>query len=124
MRQQSVSGLSNLIEIAFRTPILSLSLYIAPPLEEILKAIIIIILFYKKRIGFLVDAAILGFAVGAGFSFVENSYYLYILNNETILTWILRGFGTAIMHGSTTCLMAIISGYLIERKNFLHITLF
>jgi len=117
-------GIANLIEMTFHTPIKSISLYVAPPLEETLKAIIVIILFYKKRIGFLVDAAIIGFAVGAGFSFVENSYYLSVLNNETIFTWILRGFGTAIMHGSTTCLMAIISGYLIERKNSLHVTLF
>jgi len=113
-----------LIDIIFHIHVATLSLYVAPPLEELLKATIIIILFYKKRIGFLVDAAIVGFAVGAGFSFVENSYYLSILNHETIFTWILRGFGTAIMHGSTTCIMAIISGYIIEKKNSLHIILF
>ena len=106
-----------LVKIIFHIHVATLSLYVAPPLEELLKATIIIILFYKKRIGFLVDAAIIGFAVGAGFSFAENSYYLSMLNHETIFTWVLRGFGTAIMHGSTTCLMAIISGYIIEKSN-------
>ena len=113
-----------LIEIIFHPHVTTLSIYIAPPIEELLKATIVMILFYKKRIGFLVDAAIIGFAVGAGFSFVENSYYLSILNHETIFTWILRGFGTAVMHGSTTCLMAIISGYIIEKNNCTRIKFF
>ncbi len=113
-----------LIEITFHIHVTTLSIYIAPPIEELFKAAIVIILFYKKRIGFLVDAAIIGFAVGAGFSFIENSYYLSILKHETIFTWILRGFGTAVMHGSTTCLMAIISGYIIEKNNCTRIKFF
>jgi len=113
-----------LIEIIFHTHVTTLSIYIAPPIEELFKATIVIIFFYEKRIGFLVDAAIIGFAVGAGFSFIENSYYLSILNHETIFTWVLRGFGTAVMHGSTTCLMAIISGYIIEKNNYTHIKFF
>ena len=113
-----------LIEIIFHMHIATLSLYVAPPLEELLKAVIIIILFYKKRIGFLVDAAIIGFAVGAGFSFIENSYYLSILDHGTIFTWVIRGFGTAVMHGSTTCTMAIISGYIIEKNNSTRIKYF
>ena len=113
-----------LIEITFRIHVTTLSIYIAPPIEELFKATIVIILFYKKRIGFLVDAAIIGFAVGAGFSFIENSYYLSILNHEIIFTWILRGFGTAVMHGSTTCLMAILSGYIIEKNNCTRIKFF
>jgi len=102
----------------------SISIVIAPPVEEILKAIIIIWLFSTKKIGFLTDAAIVGFAVGAGFSLFENSLYLTILTQETFFTWLLRGFGTAIMHGSTTCMVAIISGYLIEKKNKIRLAYF
>jgi len=113
-----------IIKIIFHLQVKTLSLYVAPLFEEFLKATIIIILFYKKRIGFLVDAAIIGFAVGAGFSFIENSYYLSIFTHETIFTWVLRGLGTAIMHGSTTCLMSIISCYIIEKNNSTHLGFF
>ena len=33
------------------------------------------LLVHRHRVGFLVDGAILGFAVGAGFAVVENLYY-------------------------------------------------
>ena len=48
--------------------------YIAPLIEEALKASIVILLFRTNRIGFLVDAGIIGFTVGAGFSLAENIY--------------------------------------------------
>src|SRR5210317_1736491 len=43
------------------------SRYAAPVIEEGLKASVMIFLFRTNRIGFLVDSAILRFAVGAGF---------------------------------------------------------
>ena len=52
------------------------SRYVAPIAEESLKALVIIYLFRSSKIGFLVDSAIMGFAVGAGFALVENFYYL------------------------------------------------
>src|SRR5437868_3984317 len=39
--------------------------YVSPVIEEALKALIIVALIRGHRIGFLVDAAIFGFAVGA-----------------------------------------------------------
>ena len=83
--------------------------YIAPFVEEALKASIIIVLLRTNRIGFLVDAAILGFAVGAGFAIFENMYYLQILPDMQMGTWIVRGFGTAIMHGGATAIFAILA---------------
>jgi RsiW-degrading membrane proteinase PrsW (M82 family) len=47
--------------------------YFAPLVEEALKALIIWVLMRNNRIGFVVDAAIFGFAVGAGFAIFENS---------------------------------------------------
>ena len=82
--------------------------YVAPFVEETLKAIIIIALLRSNRIGFLVDAAIYGFAVGAGFAIFENMYYLQILPDMPLGAWIVRGFGTAIMHGGATAIFAII----------------
>ena len=90
--------------------------YIAPLFEELLKAIYPAILIRTKKVGFMVDAAIYGFAVGTGFALIENVYYLHSLNNQNIFLWIIRGFGTAIMHGGTTTVFAIVSKYLIELK--------
>jgi RsiW-degrading membrane proteinase PrsW (M82 family) len=92
------------------------SWYAAPLVEEALKALIVIVLIQFNRIGFLVDAAILGFAAGAGFAVVENYYYWQqgITSNPGV--WIVRGFGTAVMHGGATALFAIISQRLTERS--------
>lgn len=85
-----------------------LSRYLAPAVEELLKAGFLFFLIYKKRIGFMVDAAIYGFAIGAGFALCENLFYVYSLPDASMLTWIIRGFGTAVMHGGCTALFAII----------------
>lgn len=80
----------------------NLGLKIFPPLvEESLKIIMVLILVRLNKIGFLIDGAIYGFAVGAGFSLIENLYYLYEIKSDNIALWIVRGFGTAIMHGGT-----------------------
>ncbi len=89
--------------------------YGSPLVEEALKAVTIIVLLKKKRIGFTVDAAVYGFAVGAGFSFVENLYYLGALPGGHIILWFARGLGTAVMHGGTTAIFAIITKSLADR---------
>ena len=92
------------------------SRYVSPVLEETLKALVIVYLFRSSRIGFLVDAAIMGFAVGAGFALVENVVYLNVLGSSNMAVWMVRGFGTAIMHGGAAALFAIISQTLTERQ--------
>src|SRR5512143_343443 len=82
------------------------SRYVAPAVEEPLKALPIIAMFAMNRLGFKLDAAIAGFAVGAGFSMVENAWYLYELPGANYSAWLVRGFGTAIMHGGATALFA------------------
>ncbi|MFQ5650619.1 MAG: PrsW family glutamic-type intramembrane protease [bacterium] len=93
------------------------SRYVAPVVEELLKAICVIYLIKTKKVGFLVDAAIYGFAIGAGFALVENVYYLSTLESTNLQLWVIRGFGTAVMHGGTTALFGIISKNLVERKS-------
>jgi RsiW-degrading membrane proteinase PrsW (M82 family) len=89
--------------------------YVGPIAEELLKAIVIVALIWTHRIGFLVDAAIFGFAVGTGFSMVENAYYLEQARDATMGTWIVRGFGTALMHGGATALLGVVALALLER---------
>jgi RsiW-degrading membrane proteinase PrsW (M82 family) len=89
--------------------------YVAPWVEEALKASIVWLLMRNNRIGFLVDAAIFGFAVGAGFAIFENLFYLNVLPQMQLGTWIVRGFGTAIMHGGATAIFAIISHAMLNQ---------
>ena len=91
------------------------SLYAAPVVEEALKAAFVVYLLRRSRVGFVVDAAIHGFAIGTGFAFVENLYYVQATTDATLLTWIVRGFGTAIMHGGATAIVAMVSKTLHNR---------
>jgi len=102
---------------AFQFDLSVYSRYLAPAVEELLKSFFIIYLIKSKKIGFMVDAAIYGFAVGSGFAFVENIYYLQHIESTNILLWIIRGFGTAVMHGGTTASFAILSKSLIDRHS-------
>ena len=91
------------------------SRYAAPLLEESLKALWIVPLIRRRRVGFLVDAAILGFAVGTGFALVENVEYLRALAEPRPLLWLARGFGTAVLHGATTSVFAMLAKGLSDR---------
>ncbi len=91
--------------------------YGAPVVEEILKAAYVFILIRKGKVGFMVDAAIQGFAVGAGFALVENIYYLGSLNETNLLVWIIRGFGTAVMHGGATAIVGVLTKNLVDVRN-------
>lgn len=92
------------------------SRFIAPWIEEVLKAAAIIVLFRLNRIGYKLDAVISGFAIGAGFSVVENIFYLTIFPDYNTGIWLVRGFGTAIMHGTTLALLAAIAHEFAERE--------
>jgi len=91
------------------------SRYVGPIVEELGKALVVVGLIRMHRVGFLVDAAIAGFAVGTGFALVENLYYQHLVPDAGLGTWIVRGFGTAIMHGGTTAIFALISLTMTER---------
>ena len=91
---------------------------LAPIVEESLKAAFVAWLLRTERVGFLVDAAIVGFAVGAGFAVVENLYYIAAGTSLSPPLWIVRGLGTAVMHGSATAVFAITSKALGERYAF------
>lgn len=90
--------------------------FAAPVAEESLKAAFVIVLFARNRIGFMVDAAITGFAVGTGFALAENIYYLYVFPGAPLGVWIVRGFGTAIMHGGAVAIFGVMAQGLTERK--------
>ena len=96
----------------------------APVVEEAAKAVYWIFLIATARVAFMADSAICGFAVGAGFALVENVSYLQLLQRSDLGTWILRGFGTAMMHGGVAAIGAIISAYLLESRQWRGVWLF
>jgi len=93
------------------------SRFVAPWIEEAIKGIVVIGLFRLNRIGFKLDAVISGFAVGAGFSVVENIIYLVRLSEYGAGTWLVRGLGTAVMHGLTLAILAAVAHEFAEREN-------
>jgi protease PrsW len=92
------------------------SRYVAPWIEEALKTILMIMLFRLNRIGYKLDAVISGFAIGAGFSLVENILYLTLFPSYGAGTWLVRGLGTAVMHGTTLAILAAVAHELAERE--------
>lgn len=92
------------------------SRFVAPWIEEAIKTQIMMALFRMNRVGYKLDAVISGFAIGAGFSVVENALYLTLFPTYGTGTWLVRGFGTAIMHGTTLACLAAIAHEFAERE--------
>ncbi len=88
-------------------PTVTFAVLVAPLVEESFKGFWVAWQIKRRQVGFLIDGAILGFATGAGFAIVENIYYLQNLGEVPLLVWAIRGFGTALMHGGTTAILAV-----------------
>lgn len=105
---------SSLID-GMSVPIALVTRLIAPVVEELLKLLFVIYAVRSRRVGFPVDAAIVGFAVGTGFALIENAYYLLAMPSAGVTLWLVRGFGAAVLHGATTAIAAIIAQSLASR---------
>lgn len=98
---------------------------VAGPLtEETAKAAFIAYLILRRRIGFPVDAAQMGFAVGTGFAVVENLEYLRVLGDASFVVWCVRGLGAGMLHGATTAIFAMMSHTAAERHRDRHVIVF
>ena len=91
------------------------SRYVAPVTEEAAKAVLIGLLLARGRVGFLVDAAVQGFAIGTGFAIVENATYLRDFGDAPLMLWAVRGLGTGVLHGATTAMAAIVGKAIADR---------
>ncbi|HEY0592610.1 MAG TPA: PrsW family glutamic-type intramembrane protease [Thermoanaerobaculia bacterium] len=90
--------------------------WVAPLVEETIKAVPLLLLLRRGRVGFLVDAVIFGYAIGTGFALIENIYYLWAFPGSSPLLWLIRGVGTAVMHGATTAMLALATVALQGRR--------
>lgn len=100
----------------YRVPAGVLSRYVAPLTEETIKAGLVVTLVVAAQVGFLVDAAVLGFGVGTGFALFENLSYLHALPGAPVTLWLVRGMGTAILQGGTTAIFAMLSKTYADRR--------
>ncbi len=91
--------------------------FVAPFAEESLKAAFMLLMFARNRLGFMIDAAIVGFGVGAGFAVAENIYYLTLYPQPPFGVFVIRGLGTALMHGGATCIFGVMAQSLTERHS-------
>lgn len=105
-------GLIDTLPIGFS----NYSRFVAPWIEEAIKGLMVIGLFWFNRIGYKLDAVISGFAIGAGFSVVENIIYLTVFPEYGTGTWLVRGLGTAVMHGTVLAIFAAVAHELAERE--------
>jgi RsiW-degrading membrane proteinase PrsW (M82 family) len=95
---------------------MTLSRYVAPVVEESAKAAVLVALVLRRRIGFLVDAGIHGFAVGAGFTLAENFYFWVARPEAGLAVWLVRGSGTAVMHAGTAAIIALAAKATADRR--------
>ena len=72
----------------------------------------------------MVDTAVSGFAVGAGFAVLENLTYIPDLSTSGLIASAVRGLGTAIMHGGTTAIFGAISASMREIRGPRSLTVF
>jgi RsiW-degrading membrane proteinase PrsW (M82 family) len=88
----------------------------APVIEEIAKALYVAWLLRSNRVGFMVDTAVSGFAVGAGFAVLENLTYIPDLSASGLIASAIRGMGTAMMHGGSTAIFGTVSANVSELR--------
>lgn len=108
-------GVNRWLQPALGMDLVSYSKFVAPTFEELLKSVYVVWLIRRSRIGFVADAATYGFAVGTGFALIENILLLQSHASPTVWGWIVRGFGTALMHGGTTAIVAMMARTLQKR---------
>lgn len=116
-------GANRWLQAALALELARYSRYVAPVVEELLKASYVAWLFRRSRVGFVADAATYGFATGTGFALVENVLLLQGHPSATIWAWVVRGFGTALMHGGTTAIVAMMTRTLQRRDTGFHLAL-
>ena len=101
---------------ALAVEFLTFSRFFAPWIEEALKAGMLAWLIRSKRVGLPVDAAIAGFAIGAGFALFENLFYLLSRPDLSPTSLVIRGFSTAVMHGGATAVFGMVAVVLGDRR--------
>ena len=79
--------------------------YVAPVVEETLKAILVVFLVRTRRVHDAVHCLLYGLAIGTGFAVVENLFYLHI--GGGLDSTLIRVGSTSLMHATSTALVGL-----------------
>ena len=85
-----------------------------PVAEEAVKAIPLLILARRKKMVFFIDSVICGAAVGGGFSFLENLFYLVLGDTLGVGTLLFRGLEVALIHMGCSASIAVFCMYVVR----------
>ena len=111
-----VSELNGVFLAVLRITRYDATIALAPATEEVLKTfpILFYAIFVSDKREKLFTASM---ATGIGFAILENAYYL-IVNRETfsILSALIRSFGTGLMHGMCTLLVGFGISFIRKRR--------
>lgn len=88
----------------------SIDHFIAPVLEEILKALVLIYLVRRSRFTYTVDGALYGFATGIGFAIAENVEYVTQAPSLAMAVAFQRIFSTNLVHAFSSAAIGIALG--------------
>jgi RsiW-degrading membrane proteinase PrsW (M82 family) len=84
--------------------------FVAPVVEEILKALILIYLVRRRDFAYFVEAAIYGFTIGIGFAIVENYQYLLQHSDIGLALAINRVISTNLVHATASSVAGVFIG--------------
>lgn len=84
----------------------TVSNFLYPVLEELVKALPLFYLARNKKIVFFIDSVICGAAVGGGFSILENLFYLLLGEPMNLGTTLFRGLEVALIHMGCSAIVA------------------
>jgi RsiW-degrading membrane proteinase PrsW (M82 family) len=88
----------------------TLTRYVAPFSEEILKALILIWLVRRPNFTYFVDGAIYGFAVGIGFAVLENYDYILTSQSTALSVAIGRTLSSNLVHAASSAMVGVTLG--------------
>ncbi len=84
---------------------------VAPVIEEVLKALVLIVLIRNPRFRYIVDGAVYGIAAGIGFALSENLFiYLPNAGDAVLGVALSRTLSTSLMHATASGLVGISLG--------------
>ena len=79
--------------------------FVAPPIEETLKALFLLYLVGRPQFTYSVDGAVYGFAAGIGFAVFENYEYVTGTPEIALAVALQRVFSTNLIHASSSAIL-------------------
>lgn len=112
---------ASVVETVFDAPLIALSpnhnqllsaSFIAPPVEEFLKALALLSIFYLARHEFdgVLDGIIYGSLVGFGFAMTENLFYFWGAGGDDLVAWSMLVLGRTVVFGFNHAMFTSFTG--------------